>query len=44
MAGPTGNIANPFVDAPILVREIKDHVTGMPDNAPACREFQPDGP
>ena len=27
MAGITGGISNPFVDAPILVREIKDHVT-----------------
>lgn len=27
MAGVTGDISNPFVDAPILVREIKDHVT-----------------
>ncbi len=42
MAGPTGNIANPFVDAPILVREIKDHVTtqqlGAIENANDARD------
>ena len=27
MSSPTGDIPNPFVDAPLLVREIKQHVT-----------------
>lgn len=29
MSSPTGDITNPFVEAPILVREIKEHVTAQ---------------